>query len=195
MISPAKIFVSIRKELFSQVEALFHQHNLSQTQIVEMALEEFIRNQQNQISGAIANDIQQDQPDSVTTKTETQVGDANRVINQGDIYWVELEDVNGEEANIPHPHVILQENIFNHSRIHTVVACALTSNIKRTSMPGNVLLEAGEANLPRQSVVEVSKLSTLDKTQLSEYIGTLTDERIKQILAGIRFQHVSFFSR
>ncbi len=113
-------------------------------------------------------------------------------INQGDIYWVQLDNSPGMEAGIPHPYVVIQDNVFNHSRIHTVVACVLTSNIKRISMPGNVLLEAGEANLLRQSVVEVSKITTVDKTQLGEYIGSLDERRIQQILAGIRFLQTSF---
>ena len=108
-------------------------------------------------------------------------------INQGDVYWIQLETFGESEAAIPHPHVIIQDNLLNHSRISTVVACALTSNIRRVTMPGNVLLEAGEANLPRQSVVEVSKVVTLDKFQLGEYIGTLSERRIQQILAGMRF--------
>ena len=59
-------------------------------------------------------------------------------------------------------------------------------------MPGNVLLEAGEANLPKQSIVAVSQVSTVDKAQLGEYIGSLTKERIDQILAGMRFlQHMT----
>jgi mRNA interferase MazF len=109
-------------------------------------------------------------------------------INQGDIYWVQLESV------VSHPYVVIQDNVLNHSRINTIVACALTSNIKRVSLPGNVLLEAGEANLPRQSVVEVAKVSTVYKTQLGEYIGTLSERRIDQILAGIRFIQTSFLS-
>jgi mRNA interferase MazF len=63
----------------------------------------------------------------------------------------------------------------------------LTSNLKRAKAPGNVLLEAGEGNLARQSVVVVSQVSTINKTQLGEYIGTLSPQRIHQILAGIRF--------
>ncbi len=118
-----------------------------------------------------------------------------RVINQGDVYWVQIEGMNGEEADIPHPYVVVQDNLFNHSRIHTVVICALTSNIKRASMPGNVTLEVGEANLPKSSVVEVSKLSSVDKAQLGDYIGTLNEERVNQILAGMRFVQRSFFER
>lgn len=115
------------------------------------------------------------------------------VINQGDVFWVRLDDLEGEEAGIPHPYVVVQDNLFNHSRIHTVVICALTSNIKRASLPGNVVLEAGEANLPKPSVVEVSKVSSVDKTQLGQYIGTLNEERVNQILAGMRFLQRSYF--
>jgi mRNA interferase MazF len=114
------------------------------------------------------------------------------VINRGDIYWVQLESPNDSEASIPHPYVVVQDDLFNHSRITTVIACALTTNVKRVSMPGNVLLEAGEANLPKQSVVEVSKITTIEKTRLGEYIGTLTEPRIAQILAGIRFLQTAY---
>ena len=116
------------------------------------------------------------------------------VINQGDIYWVQLESSNGQEPAIPHPYVVIQDDILNHSRIHTVVVCAVTSNLKRASTPGNVLLDVGEANLPKQSVVEVSKVSSVDKTQLGEYIGSLSEQRIDQIVAGMRFLQRSFFA-
>src|SRR5215216_6571104 len=108
-------------------------------------------------------------------------------VNQGDIYWVVLDGSNGAEPGYPHPHVVIQENVINRSRINTVVVCALTTNLKRAKAPGNVLLEAGEANLPRQSIVVVSQVSTIDKAQLGEYIGSLAEERINQILAGMRF--------
>ncbi len=86
-----------------------------------------------------------------------------------------------------HPHVVIQDNALNHGRINTVVVCTLTTNLKRARLPGNVLLEAGEANLPKQSVVVVSRVSTIDKTHLGEYIGSLTKQRVDQILAGMRF--------
>jgi mRNA interferase MazF len=65
--------------------------------------------------------------------------------------------------------------------------CALTSNLQRAKLPGNVLLEAGEANLAKQSVVVVSQVSTVDKSQLGEYIGSLSQQRVQQILAGMQF--------
>ncbi|WP_414692088.1 type II toxin-antitoxin system PemK/MazF family toxin [Phototrophicus methaneseepsis] len=114
-------------------------------------------------------------------------------MNQGDIYWLQLEGTDEGGPRIPHPHVIVQDDVLNHSRIHTVVVCALTSNLKKASMPGNVLLEAGEANLPNQSVVEVSKVLSVEKAQLGTYIGTLSKVRIEQIWAGMRFVQTSFF--
>ena len=123
-------------------------------------------------------------------------GGANRVINQGDIYWVAMEEGDEIPSAIPHPYVVVQENVFNHSRIHTVVVCALTSNLRRTSdTPGNLLLAAGEGNLPKQSVVEVSKVSSIEKAQLGEYIGSLSPERVAQILAGMRFLQEAWFDR
>ena len=109
------------------------------------------------------------------------------IINQGDVYWTPLEESYGVDAGYLHPHVVIQDDILNRSRIKTVVVCALTTNIKRAKAPGNVLLDAGEANLPRQSVVVVSQVSTVMKTQVGKYIGTLTSERISQILAGMQF--------
>jgi len=109
------------------------------------------------------------------------------IVNQGDICWVQVEEPGGSEPGYTHPHVVIQDNVINRSRIHTVVVCALTTNLKRAKAPGNVLLEAGEANLPRQSIVVVSQVSTVDKAKLGEYIGSLTQQRINQILAGMRF--------
>lgn len=118
------------------------------------------------------------------------------IINQGDIYWVQLDNLNELEPDIPHPYVVIQENVFNHSRITTVVACALTSNIRRVNdTPGNILLDVGEGNLPKQSVVEVSKISTVNKAQLGEYIGSLSEQRVNQILTGLRFLQKSHFAR
>ena len=121
---------------------------------------------------------------------------AARVINQGDIYWIQSEYIpEAEPGDYPHPYVVIQENVLNHSRIHTAVVCALTSNLKQAHAPGNVLLDDGEANLPRQSVVVVSKVSTVNKSQLGAYIGSLSAQRVNQILAGMRFLQSSFLPR
>ena len=66
------------------------------------------------------------------------------VIQQGEIYWVDLGTQSGSEPGYRHPHIVIQNNLFNASKINTVVVCALTSNIKRAEAPGNVLLNKGE---------------------------------------------------
>ncbi len=116
-------------------------------------------------------------------------------INRGDIFWIGPDDSRGPAPSYSHPHVVVQDDVFNHSRITTVVVCALTSNLHRANEPGNVLLEVGEGNLPKQSVVVVSQISSVEKTHLGERIGSLSDTRVEQILAGLRFQQASFFER
>ena len=106
-------------------------------------------------------------------------------IRQGDIYWIDLGDPGGSAPGYRHPHVVVQNNIFNESRISTVVVCALTSNLKRATAPGNLLLKKGEANLPKDSVVNISQLVTVDKADLAEKIGSLSSARIKKVIEGI----------
>lgn len=114
-------------------------------------------------------------------------------IDRGDVFWIGPDDPRGPASGQPHPHVVVQDDVFNHSRVTTVVVCALTSNLHRASGPGNVLLETGEGNLPKRSVVVVSQVSSVEKARLGERIGSLSDTRVEQILAGLRFQQVSFF--
>jgi mRNA interferase MazF len=108
------------------------------------------------------------------------------VINQGDVFWIDLGEPSGSEPGYRHPHIVIQNNVFNQSRINTVVVCVLTSNLGLARAPGNVLLEKGEANLPKQSVVNVSQIFTVDKRDLDEKIGMLSRRRVHQILDGIR---------
>lgn len=108
------------------------------------------------------------------------------VISQGDIFWIDLGPPLGSAPGYRHPHVVVQNNVFNMSRINTVVVCPLTSNLGRAQAPGNVLLESGEGNLPRQSVINISQIVTVDKAQLSQKIGTLSPRRVREILDGIR---------
>jgi mRNA interferase MazF len=108
------------------------------------------------------------------------------VIQQGDIYWVDLGEPLGSEPGFRHPHVVVQNDVFNGSRIQTVVVCALTPNLQRAEAPGNILLTPGEANLSQQSVVNVSQIFTVDKRQLQEKIGALSTLRVREILDGIR---------
>jgi mRNA interferase MazF len=118
-----------------------------------------------------------------------------RVVNQGDVFWIEPDPSRGSVPGVAHPHVVVQDDVFNHSRIGTVVVCALSSNPARAGEPGNVALEAGEAGLAKRSVVVVSQVSSLYKARLGEHIGVLSPQRVAQILAGMRFLQASFFDR
>ena len=107
-------------------------------------------------------------------------------IKQGDIYWVDLGIPKGSEPGYRHPHVVIQNNVYNISKINTVVVCALTSNLRRAAAPGNVLLKEGEANLPKGSVVNISQIITVDKTDLIERIGSLSLSRMQQVIEGFK---------
>jgi mRNA interferase MazF len=107
------------------------------------------------------------------------------VIKQGDVYWVDLGGPSASGRAAVHPYVIVQNNLFNKSRINSVVVCELTSNLKRAAAPGNVLLKQGEGSLPKRSVVNVSQVHTVLKEDLAEKIGSLSSARLAQVLAGI----------
>ena len=107
------------------------------------------------------------------------------VVNQGDIYWIYLDKPIGSAPGYLHPHVVIQNDDFNRSTISTVVVCALTSKMKRATDLGNVPLDKGEAGLPKQSIVNISQLITVDRSQLGEKIGQLSTVRMRQVLDGI----------
>jgi len=116
-------------------------------------------------------------------------------VSQGDIFWLIPPEARGSVPPIAHPHVVLQADVLNRSRLTSVVVCALTSNLKRGTEPGNVVLDPGKANLPQPSIVIVSQVSSVEKSELGEYVGRLSQARVEQILDGLRFQQASFFKR
>jgi mRNA interferase MazF len=102
------------------------------------------------------------------------------------MYWLDLGEPGGSGPGFRHPYVVVQSDPFNISKIRTVVVCDLTSNLQRAEAPGNVLLRKGEGGLDRASVVNVSQIYTVDKSALIEKIGTLPQERIGEISAGLK---------
>lgn len=124
---------------------------------------------------------------------EAQPGD--RTVNRGDIYWVAADPAKGAVPGVPHPHLVVQDDVFNHSRIGTVIVCALSSNLRKASEPGNVLLNPGEGGLMRQSVVVSSQVSCIYKARLGDHIGALSPERVDQVIAGLRFVQRAFHQR
>lgn len=92
----------------------------------------------------------------------------------------------GSSPGYSRPAVVVQNDVFNHSRIRTVVVCALTTNLRRAQAPGNVLLSPGEGNLSEQSVINVSQVLTVDKEDLQEKIGSLGHERVREVIRGMK---------
>ena len=107
-------------------------------------------------------------------------------MRQGEIYWIDFGTPQGSEPGFLRPAVIIQNNAFNRSRLPTTVICTLSSNLERAKAPGNVLLDPGEGHLPRQSVVMISQIFTVDESQLEEQIGEISPKRLRQVLDGVR---------
>ncbi len=106
-------------------------------------------------------------------------------IKQGDIYWIDEDELAGSEPGYRRPFVIVQNNLFNQSRINTVIVCALTTNMQRAKAPGNVLLEPGEGGISKASVVNVSQVFTVDKSDLTDYCGSIPPRKLRSVINGL----------
>jgi mRNA interferase MazF len=105
-------------------------------------------------------------------------------MRQGEVYWLRSTG-KGSEPRGRRPAVVVQHDRFNRSAIRTTVVAAVTSNLRLAAMPGNVRLRKGEANLPRPSVVNVSQVLTIDRARLADQVGSLGDERLRDVLGGL----------
>jgi mRNA interferase MazF len=108
------------------------------------------------------------------------------VIHQGEVYWTDLGAPIGSELSHTRPTVVIQNDAINSSQIRTVIVIPLSSSTRLARAPGNVLLNEGEANLPKSSVAVVSQVIAVDKDQLLDLLGSLSQRRIRQILDGLR---------
>jgi len=107
------------------------------------------------------------------------------VIRRGDIRWANLRDPVGSEPGYRRPVLIVSGDRFNRSGIATVVAIAITSNVRLDEAPGNVLLAGATSGLGRDSVVNVSQVATLNKADLSESAGRLDAAAMRMVEEGI----------
>jgi len=107
------------------------------------------------------------------------------VIAQADVWWADLGEPIGSAPGYRRPVVVVQCDAINHSRIATVVCVPLTSNLKWSQAPGNVLLSARSTGLPKDSVANVSLIVALDKSQLTERIGKLSPRQLETVLNGV----------
>lgn len=107
-------------------------------------------------------------------------------MRRGEIWWASLPDPTGSAPGYRRPVVVIQSNPFNESRISTVIVAAITSNLSLSALPGNVLLKRSFSMLPRDSVVNVSQILTVDISLLTEPVEYLPPEVISAIDDGLR---------
>ena len=107
-------------------------------------------------------------------------------MQRGDIWWANLPDPAGSAPGFRRPVLLIQSDAYTRSQIATVIILPLTGNLRLAGAPGNILLRAAESGLPRDSVVNVSQVMTLDKTDLTELIGRISPAMLYQIEQGLR---------
>ncbi len=108
------------------------------------------------------------------------------VIERGALYWADLGPAVGSRPAKRRPVLVIQASSYNASRLATVLAAVITSNTVLAMMPGNTFLPASATGLPRDSVVNVTALVTLNKTDLSERIGTTPQSLMQEVDRGLR---------
>lgn len=107
-------------------------------------------------------------------------------MQRGDIWWANLPEPTGSASGYRRPLVVIQADAFTRSRIATVIIVAITSNLRLATAPGNVFLPAAESGLPKDSVINVSQIMTLDKAMLDEYVDRISAITLTQVEEGIR---------
>ena len=107
-------------------------------------------------------------------------------VRQGEVYWIDFGPQSGSAPAERHPCVVVQSDVFNRSKIATTIVCLITSNMHRAEAPGNVSLKKGEGRLTKPSVVNVSQIVTVDKTDLEERVGLLPKAPLNAVLTGLR---------
>lgn len=108
------------------------------------------------------------------------------VIQRGDIFWVNFSPGKGSEPLGRRPGLVIQCNALNDSKLNTVIMLAITSTLKFGELPGNIILHKGEANMPRQCVINVTQIKSVDKASLQEKIGTLSDKKMEVVVEGLK---------
>lgn len=107
-------------------------------------------------------------------------------MQRGDIWWANLPEPTGSASGYRRPVLVIQADAFTRSRIATVIIVAITSNLRLATAPGNVFLPATESGLPKDSVINVSQIITLDKSMLDEYVDRISATTLTQVEKGIR---------
>ena len=107
-------------------------------------------------------------------------------MKRGEIWWAGLAAPKGSGPGYRRPVLILQADSFNRSKINTVIAAVISSNIRLADAPGNVFLSRRKSGLPKDSVVNVSHLVTLDRKCLGSRAGRLSPGNMSTVDDGLR---------
>lgn len=107
-------------------------------------------------------------------------------MKRGDLWWADLAEPRGSEPAKRRPIVIVQEDSLTRSKLQTVMVIPITSNLKRASAPGNVMLARAHSRLHVESVALVCQVLTIDKYFLTEQIAMLPTSTMERIDAGLR---------
>ena len=107
-------------------------------------------------------------------------------MQRGEIWWASLPDAEGSMPGYRRPVLIVQADSFNVSKINTVIVLALTSNLRLAEAPGNVLIKAAQSQLPRDSVINVSQILTIDKDFLTDRVAAISSRIMNRVADGMR---------
>lgn len=105
--------------------------------------------------------------------------------SRGSICWADLGEAHGSRPAKRRPVLVILADPFNASRLNTAIAAVITSNTALAAVPGNVFLPAVASGLPKDSVVNVTALVTLDKTDLEEPAGHLPTSLMNDVDRGL----------
>jgi mRNA interferase MazF len=108
------------------------------------------------------------------------------VTSRGSICWADLGEPRGSKPAKRRPILVIQSDPFNTSRLNTTIAAVITSNTALAAMPGNVFLPAAVSGLPKDSVINVTAVVTLDKTDLDEPAGRAPASVMDAVDRGLR---------
>ena len=108
------------------------------------------------------------------------------VTERGGVYWAELGPVVGSRPAKRRPVLVIQSDAYNSSRLETVLVAVITSNTALATMPGNVFLPSSSTGLPRDSVVNVTAVATLNKPDLVDYSGQVPESLMDEVDRGLR---------
>jgi len=107
-------------------------------------------------------------------------------MRRGEVWWASLRPPTGSSPGYRGPILVIQSNEFNESRIRTVIVAVITSNLRLAEAPGNVLCRKRDSGLPRDSVINVSQVLTVDKSFLTERIGLLPARVLRHVEEGLK---------